>query len=136
MNLVVLIGALGKDPELRYTQNQTAVCSFSVATSQKLKDKEKVQWHSVVAWGQLGETCSKYLAKGRKVAVNGRLEYRSWEDKQGQKRISAEVIAESVEFLTPKDQQQGRSEQQFGAHDMPNSDSDWGATPDEGEIPF
>lgn len=121
MNSVVLIGRLGKDPELRYTQNQTPVCTFSLATSHKMKGKESTQWHNIVAWQKLAEICSKHLGKGSQVAVTGRLEYRAWENKQGQKQVSAEIIAENIEFLGSP-QQRSQREDAFGAHDMPNSD--------------
>jgi single-strand DNA-binding protein len=105
LNKVMLIGRLGSDPELRYTQSGTAVSRFSLATNDVWKDrqtserKEKTVWHKVVVWGKLAETISEYLSKGRQVFVEGRLDSRSWEDDQGQKRYIVEVIADRVVFL-------------------------------------
>jgi len=105
VNRVILIGNLGADPELKYTPNGARpVCSLRIATSEVWKDKsgqkqEKVEWHRVTVWGDQAEHCSKYLAKGRSVYVEGRLETRSWDDKDGSKRYSTEVVAERVKFL-------------------------------------
>lgn len=103
MNRVIICGNLGGDPELRYTQNQTAVATFNVATTEHGKDgKQLTEWHRVVVWEKLAENCGKYLEKGKKVLVEGRLGTRSWEDKNGVKRSTTEIIAKHVEFLTPK----------------------------------
>lgn len=98
------MGNLGQDPELRYTQNQTPVCTFSVATTdyrtgQDGQKLEQTEWHRIVVWGRMGENCSKYLAKGRSVLVEGRLQTRNWEDKQGQKRYVTEIVAQNVQFV-------------------------------------
>ena len=98
MNKVILCGNLAVDPELRYTQSQKAVASFRVATS----EKDKVEYHNVVTWEKLADNCSKYLTKGKKVLVEGKLQTRSWEDKDGNKRYTTEIIAYNVEFLSPK----------------------------------
>lgn len=132
MNSITIIGNLGQDPELKHTQGGNAVCKFSVATSYKYKDKETTEWHTVIAWSKLGENCAKYLAKGRKVAVQGRMTYRTWEDTNGTKHKSAEIVAENVEFLSSPAQQggngrdDGRNAQTYGRHDMPNSDDHGG----------
>lgn len=109
MNRVIIIGNLGRDPEVRYTSGGTAVANFSVATSRKWTDKqtndrkEETEWHEVEVWGKLGETCAEYLTKGRKVMVEGRLKTDKWEDKQsGQKKQRTKIVGENVEFLTPK----------------------------------
>ena len=99
MNSVTLIGRLGKDPELRSTQTGTPVCNFSLATTRKSGGKEETQWHNCVAWQKTAELCSQYLKKGRQVAIQGRIDYRTWEDKEGNKRTKTEIIAEHVEFL-------------------------------------
>ena len=101
LNKVMIIGNLGKDPELRYTQRGTAVCNFTVAvnrpgrmdeaTGQRTEDE--TEWFQVVAWDKLAETCNQFLAKGRKVYVEGRLQTRSWEGQDGQKRTRVEVLA-------------------------------------------
>lgn len=104
VNKIILVGFLGADPELAYTPNNRAVCKLSVATNETWKDKdgqkqERTEWHRVVVWGELGENCEKYLAKGRMVYVEGRIQTRSWEDKSGQKRYTTEIIADRVVFL-------------------------------------
>ncbi len=104
LNRVQLIGNLGQDPELRYTQNQTAVCTLSVATTENRLnangDREpQTTWHRVVVWSKQAENCNKYLGKGRQVYVDGRLQTRSWEDQNGNKRYTTEVVAQSVLFL-------------------------------------
>src|SRR4051812_14224844 len=104
INKVIIIGNLGKDPELRYTPQGQAVVNFPVATSENWTDKsgqkqERTEWHKVVVWGKLGELCSKYLSKGRKAFVEGRLQTRAWDDKDGQKRYTTEIVANNVQFL-------------------------------------
>ncbi len=104
INKVIIVGNLGKDPELRYTPQGQAVCNFSVATSESWNDKngqkqERTEWHRIVVWGKLGELCGKYLAKGRQAYVEGRLQTRSWDDKDGQKKYTTEVVANTVQFL-------------------------------------
>lgn len=104
VNKVILVGNLGRDPELRYTQNGQAVANFTVATNENWTNKsgdreERAEWHRVVAWGRVAELCAEYLAKGRTVYVEGRLQTREWEDKEGQKRRSTEIVAQTVQFL-------------------------------------
>jgi len=104
VNKVILVGNLGADPELKYTPSNRPVCNLSVATNEVWKDKsgqkqEKTEWHRVNVWGEQAENCSKFLAKGRSVYVEGRLQTRSWDDKEGKKRYSTEVVAERVVFL-------------------------------------
>jgi single-strand DNA-binding protein len=112
VNRVIILGNLGGDPEVRHTQGGQAVCNFTVATSEKWTDKagdkqETTEWHRVVVWGKTGEACGKYLSKGSKVYVEGKLSTRSWDDKDGNKRYSTEVIADqrpgSVQFLDQRD---------------------------------
>lgn len=104
VNKVILIGNLGRDPELRYTNTGSAVCNLSLATTRTWYDKakqerqEETEWHTVVVWGQQGEHCNNYLAKGRQVYIEGRLRTRSY-DKDGIKRYSTEIIAETVKFI-------------------------------------
>ena len=98
VNKVILIGNLGRDPELRYTQGGTAVANFSLATTESYTDRntnervEKTEWHRIVAWGKTGELCSQYLAKGRTVYIEGRIQTRDWEDKDGNKRNTTERL--------------------------------------------
>lgn len=105
MNKVILVGRLGREPELRYTQGGQAVANFSVATSEQMKNKagereERTEWHQVVAWGRTGEVCAEYLDKGSMVAIDGQLRTREWEDKEGAKRKTTEIVAYRVEFLS------------------------------------
>ena len=108
INKVILIGKLGRDPEVRYTPDGTAVASFSIATSDEWKDKEtgekkeRTEWHRIVAWRRLGEICGEYLSKGRQVYVEGKLQTRSWE-KDGVTRYTTEIIASDVQFLGTRD---------------------------------
>lgn len=103
VNKVFLVGSLGADPELKYTPSSRPVCNFRMATSENWKDKsgarqERTEWHRVVAWGDLAETCGKYLAKGRLVHVEGKLQTRTY-DKDGQKHYATEIVADRVTFL-------------------------------------
>lgn len=105
VNKVIIIGNLGTDPELRYTQTGQAVANFRVATNEKWSDKdgqsqERTEWHRIVVWGRQAENCEKYLAKGRQVYVEGRLQTRDWEDRDGNKRYTTEIVAQSVQFLS------------------------------------
>ena len=108
INRVVLTGNLTRDPELRSTGSGMSVCSLRIATNSRRKDAsgnwvEKPNYFDVTVWGAQGENCAQYLAKGRAVAVDGRLDWREWEDKQGNKRQSIDIIADSVQFLGSRD---------------------------------
>lgn len=101
---VTLVGNLTRDPELRQTPGGTSVCQFGVAVGRRYKDNsgqwvDKASFFDVVVWGQQGENCAQYLSKGREVAVDGRLDQRSWEAQDGSKRSKVEIIAETVVFL-------------------------------------
>ena len=103
-NRVVVMGNLGQDPELKYTQSQKPVCNLSVATTdyRTIAEGEKqefTEWHRIVVWGKQAENASKYLTKGRAVLVEGRLQTRSWEDKEGAKRYTTEIVAQNVQFV-------------------------------------
>jgi single-strand DNA-binding protein len=105
INKVILIGNLGRDPELRYTQGGSAVTNFTLATNEKWKDKdgnnqERTEWHRIVVWGRSAENCAQYLQKGSSVFIEGRLQTREWEDKEGNKRQTTEINAASVQFLS------------------------------------
>jgi len=106
LNKVMLIGRLGSDPEIRYTQDGTPVANFSLATDSPIKRGDQweteTEWHRIVAWRRLAEICSEYLAKGRLVYVEGRLKTRSWEDRDGNKRWTTEIIARDIQMLEPK----------------------------------
>ena len=104
LNKVMIIGRLGADPEIKTLSSGNSLTTFSLATNEHWKDKdgqkqEKTEWHRIVIWGRLAEICGKYLAKGRETYVEGRLQTRSWEDQQGQKRYTTEIVASNVQFL-------------------------------------
>jgi single-strand DNA-binding protein len=108
MNKVILRGRLGKEPEKKELSSGQSVTNFSLATSEKYKDKdgnkqESTEWHRIVVWAKLADLCAQYLKKGSNVLVEGRLQTRSWEDKDGQKKYSTEIVATNVEFLDSKD---------------------------------
>ncbi len=104
VNKVILIGHLGADPEIRYTPSGQPVANFRLATSESWNDKsgqrqERTEWHRIVVWGKLAELCGEYLAKGRQVYVEGRIQTRQWDDRDGNKRYTTEVQAREVTFL-------------------------------------
>jgi single-strand DNA-binding protein len=109
LNKIMLIGNLGKDPEIRYTPEGTPVANFSLATSENWTDKsgnrqEHTEWHSIVAWSRLADLCKKYLSKGRQVYVEGRIRTREWNDRDGNKRRTTEVIATQMVLLGSRSQ--------------------------------
>jgi len=104
VNKVILVGRLGQAPEVRYTPSGSAVANFSVATNESWTDKsgqkqERTEWHRVVVWGKLAELCKQYLAKGRQVYLEGKLQTRQWQDKEGQTKYTTEVMASTIQFL-------------------------------------
>jgi len=109
INKVTLVGHLGRDPEIRYTQNEIPVCSFSLATSETYKDRtsgEKVtqtEWHDIIMWRGLATTAERFLRKGSLVYLEGKLKTRKWEDKQGQTRYTTEIVADVMQMLDRKD---------------------------------
>jgi len=112
VNKVILIGNLGADPELKYTPSQRPLCNLRIATTEVYKDKagvrqEKTEWHRVTVWGDQAENCNKYLAKGRSVYVEGRLQTRTY-DKDGQKHYATDIVADRVVFLGSGGSGEGR----------------------------
>ena len=112
INKAIIVGRLGKDPEVRYTPDGTAVANFTVATSEEWKDKgsgekrERTEWHRIVAFARLGEICGEYLSKGRQVYLEGRIQTRDWEDRDGNKRYTTEIVASQMQMLGPKESYQ------------------------------
>jgi len=112
INKVILIGTLGKDPEVRYMSSGDAVANFSIATSESWKDKqtgekmEKTEWHRLVAWRRLGEICGEYLKKGSQVYVEGKLQTRKWQDKSGTDRYTTEIVINEMQMLGGRPQGQ------------------------------
>ena len=117
VNKVILIGRLGKDPEVRYTPSGSAVANFSIATSEEWKDKntgekqERTEWHKIVAWRRLGEICGEYLHKGSQVYIEGRLQTKSWEDRDGNTRYTTEVVALNMQMLDSQ-RKEGKADSQ------------------------
>lgn len=123
-NLVILVGRLGKDPELRYTNDGRGIANFSIATSEEWKDKatgekkEKTEWHRIVIFGKLGEVCAQYLNKGRQVYIEGKLQTRSW-DQDGVTRYMTEIVANEVQFLGDGNRQEQRPAPQQSGYAPP-----------------
>ncbi|MBN2438513.1 MAG: single-stranded DNA-binding protein [Deltaproteobacteria bacterium] len=122
INKAILVGRLGADPEVRYTPDGAMVTNFRIATDEQWKDKngEKVQrteWHRIVTFGKLAEICGKYLVKGKLVYLEGRIQTRSWEDKDGAKHFTTEIVASNMQMLDSKGQRSGDapSGEPFGA---------------------
>jgi single-strand DNA-binding protein len=103
VNKVILVGNLGKDPELKYLPSGSPVCNFSIATTEIRKDQEnKTDWHNIVVWGKTAEACSHFLRKGSQVFVEGRVSYQSWDKGDGEKGYKTEISASNVQFLGKK----------------------------------
>ena len=105
INKVILVGRLGRDPEVRYTPNGVPVASFSIATSEEWKDKEtgekreRTEWHRIEAWRRLAEICGDYLSKGKQVYIEGKLQTDAWEDRDGNKRYTTKIVAQNMQML-------------------------------------
>jgi single-strand DNA-binding protein len=139
LNKVMLIGNVGKDPEMRYTANGSAVTSFSLAVNRNFSSKEgerreETEWFEVVTWNKLAEICSQFLQKGRQAYVEGRLHTRSWDGQDGQRRYRTEVVAETVLFLGPG----GGGAPRMEAYDDAPAGSGVGGPPpvDPDDLPF
>ncbi|HXO21582.1 MAG TPA: single-stranded DNA-binding protein [Thermoanaerobaculia bacterium] len=147
VNKVILVGNLGRDPEVRSTPSGQPVASFTLATNRKWKDKsgqrqEQTEWHQIVCWGRQAEVAGQYLTKGKQIYVEGRLQTRSWEDKQsGEKRYRTEIICENFQMLGSRS---GASEYDAGAgspgggptHDEGGGGTGGGFGPEDDDIPF
>jgi single-strand DNA-binding protein len=141
INSVVLVGNLTRDPELRHTPSGMAVCSLRIAVNTRRKDQatgewgEKPNYFDVTVWGQQGENCAQYLAKGRQVGVQGRLEWREWDAQDGTKRQAVEVIAESVQFLGSRGDTEAGQFVPAGAA-ASTADADFPPASADDDIPF
>lgn len=136
VNKVILIGRLGADPEIRYTQNGVPVANLRLATNESWTNKdgqkeERTEWHRVVAWSKLAELSGQYLSKGRQIYVEGRLQTRSWDDKEGNKRYTTEIVATGIQFLGSAGDR--KSEVDLPG-DLPPPPKDLGSSEDD--IPF
>ncbi len=139
LNKVMLIGNLGADPELRFTANGAAVANFRIACSRTYTDREGqrqevTEWVSIVAWQRLAELVGEYLSKGRPVFVEGRLQTRQWQDREGNNRYTTEVVANDIQFLGGRGG--GGDFAGGGAGNWQEGPSDIGGGPDAGDLPF
>ena len=144
VNKVILVGRLGADPEVKAIGSGSTVARLNIATSESwVKDgqrQERTEWHRVTVWGKLAEICGKHLAKGRQVYVEGKLQTRQWEDQQGQKRYTTEIVANTVQFLGAAGAERSSSSNSMsGGGDDYNNFQDFGPEPafnSNDEIPF
>lgn len=149
VNKVFLLGNLGADPELRYTPNKMAVSTLRLATGERRKDQsgnwvDHTEWHQVVVWGKQAENCSQFLQKGRQIFVEGRIQTRKWQDKEGKDRYSTEIVAINVQFVGGKGE--GSNIERSFSTDGGDSEMSAGITPaaassksvsfDDDDIPF
>ncbi len=142
VNKVILVGNLGKDPEVRFTPSGRAVARFTLATTESWMDQEsgrqeRTDWHNIVVWGKQAESCGQYLAKGRQVYVEGRITSRSYDDKDGNKRYITEIVAQRVQFLGGGSGGGGRAGQPEGGGSGGGGFDDFGGGPvPDDDIPF
>lgn len=128
VNKVILIGNLGADPDLKYTPSGAAVCELRLATNESWTGKDgqkqdRTEWHRVIVWNKLAENCAKYLSKGRMAYVEGKIQTRQWDDKDGNKRYTTEVLASTVQFLGGRGEDSGRGGGGYGAQAEPDKSS-------------
>jgi single-strand DNA-binding protein len=152
VNKVILVGNLGKDPEVRYTPSGQAVANFTIATNEAWTGKdgqkqERTEWHRIVVWGKTAENCGEYLSKGRQVYIEGRLQTREWTNKEGAKQYTTEIVANQVTFLQGGERGQGRGAGRSNAGapaddfgppppDLDNSSGGGAPKPSDDDIPF
>jgi single-strand DNA-binding protein len=140
VNKVILIGNLGANPELRYTQGQQAVANLRLATTEKWTDKngqrqEATEWHRVVVWGKQAEIANQYLTKGRQVYIEGSIRTRQWQDQQGQKRYTTEIVARNLQMLGGRGERSADDAEATVPPDDAAIRDDFGGGPDD-DIPF
>lgn len=140
LNKVILIGRLTKNPEIKQTQSGTSVANFSLACNktyvQEGEKKEMVSFFSCVAWTKLGELIVKYCKKGHRLGIEGRLQQRSWEDQNGNKRSTVEIVVDNVQFLTPKDGAEPAQASQDGSGGAQNAPANTDNVYSDDDIPF
>ncbi|WP_419175251.1 single-stranded DNA-binding protein [Desulfosediminicola sp.] len=144
INKAILVGNLGADPEIRYTQSGTSVATFNVATTERWKGQdgqmqESTEWHRIVAWARLAEICGEYLHKGSRVYVEGKIQTRKWQDQNGNDRYTTEIVAREMKMLSPRGGEGGGNMGGGGggfSEPMPEPPS-WGSVGGTGEdVPF
>ena len=136
LNKAMLVGYVGKDPEVKHTNNGTAICNFSVATTESWKDQqgakqERTEWHRITVWKRLAEIVGEYVRKGTLVYVEGRIETRKWQDNDGNDRYTTEIIAREVLMLGSKDQAPRQTSEKPKEQSKPAQNND-----DDSDIPF
>lgn len=145
INKAILLGNLGRDPEIRYLQDGTAVANFTIATSRKWRDRESgdekshTEWHRIVAFRRLGEICGEYLKKGSQVYIEGRIQTREWEDKDGNRRWTTEIVAREMQMLGSRESGGGRYDDAYQPPGAPAQSSGQGPGPaqePDDDIPF
>lgn len=147
VNKAILVGNLGKDPELRYTANGQAVATFSLATTEKFKNKggeqqERTEWHNIVAWGPLAEICGKYLVKGKQIYCEGRIQNRSYDDRDGNKRYITEIVITDMQMIGGRPGDEGGSARPAPRSSAPSAAREPVTVPDDApfnpddDIPF
>jgi single-strand DNA-binding protein len=139
VNKVILVGNLGRDPEVRYIKDGTAVANLRLATSENWNDangqkQERTEWHRIVAWGKLAEIAKEYMTKGRQIYVEGRLQTRSWDDREGNKRYTTEVRADQIIMLGTRGDSSGSRDTAGGSADPSPPDEPFQATDED--VPF
>lgn len=137
VNKVILVGRLGADPEVRYTQDGTMVTNFRLATNEVGKDRsgertQRTEWHRIVTFGKLAEVCGSYLSKGSLTYIEGRLQTRTWDDKDGNKRSTTEIVAQNMQILEPKGKEGGENLKSAGNRPSPSLPD----TASEDDVPF
>jgi len=136
VNKVILIGNLGADPEVRYTQNGTAVANFRIATTETWKKEgekeEQTEWHRIVTFARLAEICGEYLSKGSRVYIEGRLQTRKWEDRDGNPRYTTEIVAREMKMLSPRGAAEGGQAGDYREEEPPLAN----VPPMEDDVPF
>jgi single-strand DNA-binding protein len=143
INKVILVGRLGKDPEVRSTPSGQTVAKFSVATDEKFTDRngekqQRTEWHNIVAWGKLGEICGQYLRKGKLVFIEGRIQTDSWDDKEsGQKKYRTDIVANEMKMLDKKGDDEGSGGGSYtGSRKQSSSGASTAQMDDDEEVPF
>jgi single-strand DNA-binding protein len=139
VNKAILIGNLGRDPEIRYTPSGQAVASFTLATSEKWRDKdgqmqERTDWHNIVCWGRQAELANQYLKKGRPVYIEGRIQNRSYDDKEGNKKYISEVVVQRLQFLGGKPDDAGTGGGGASHQELPEMPPD--TVSEDDDLPF
>ncbi len=142
VNKVILLGRLGRDPELRYTPKGQAVANFTVATNEIWRNQdgerqERTEWHRIVVWGKTAEFCGNYVTKGRQVYIEGRLQTREWEDREGHKRWTTEIVAQNLQLLgNRREGDAGGTPRDEGADPFANEPALEIPQPPEDDVPF